>query len=66
MALDVELRYYTSRKDEFVRAYSGQFVVIKGEEFLGAFTTQAQAYEAGLSKWGNVPFLIKQVWGAKR
>ncbi len=27
----------------------------------GAFTTDAEAYQAGLEKFGNQPFLIKQV-----
>jgi len=36
-------------------------VVIKSDRFLGAYTTEQEAYEAGLKEFGNVPFLIKRV-----
>ena len=36
-------------------------VDIKDSEFLGVFDTPQAAYDAGLNKWGNVPFLIKPV-----
>jgi len=44
-----------------LKLYEGQFVLIKGENFAGSFTTDAEAYKAGLEKFGNEPFLIKQV-----
>ena len=46
---------------EYLKLYKDQFVLIKGENFAGAFTTDAEAYKAGLEKFGNQPFLIKQV-----
>ena len=36
-------------------------MLIKGEQFVQAFTTDQEAYRAGLEKFGNQPFLIKQV-----
>lgn len=60
MALETEIAYFNSHKDEFLKAYSGQFLLIKGEELLGAFTTAAQAYEAGVKRFGNQPCLIKR------
>ena len=44
-----------------MKLYKDQFVLIKGENFAGSFTTEAEAYKAGLEKFGNAPFLIKQV-----
>jgi hypothetical protein len=59
--LQTELNFYNTKKEELLRLYKGQFVLIKGEQFIGAFTTDAEAYKAGLEQFGNHPFLIKQV-----
>jgi hypothetical protein len=59
--LQTELEYFQKHKPEYLKLYKGQFVLIKGETFAGAFTTDAEAYQAGLDKFGNEPFLIKQV-----
>ena len=56
-----ELEYFEKNKQEYLKLYKGQFVLIKGTTFAGAFTTDAEAYRAGLEKFGNEPFLIKQV-----
>ena len=60
-SLQTELEYFQKNKQEYLKLYKGQFVLIKGEDFAGAFTTDAEAYKAGLEKFGNAPFLIKQV-----
>src|SRR5712692_849584 len=59
--LQTELEYFQKHKQEYLKLYKGQFVLIKGEEFAGTFTTEAEAYKEGLEKFGNEPFLIKQV-----
>jgi hypothetical protein len=59
--LQTELEYFQKHKQEYLKLYKNQFVLIKGEEFAGAFTTDAEAYKAGLEKFGNEPFFIKQV-----
>lgn len=59
--LQAELEYVQKHKSEYLKLYKGQFVLIKGEKLAGTFTTDAEAYEAGLEKFGNEPFLIKQV-----
>ena len=59
--LQTELEYFDKNKQEYLKLYKGQFVLIKGEGFGGTFTTDAEAYKAGLDKFGNTPFLIKQV-----
>ena len=56
-----ELKYYKEQKEELLKHYENQFVVIKNDRFLGAYTTEQEAYEAGLKELGNVPFLIKRV-----
>jgi hypothetical protein len=59
--LQTELEYFEKHKAEYLERYKGQFVLIKGEKFAGTFTTEAEAYKAGLERFGNEPFLIKQV-----
>ena len=59
--LQTELQFYEKNKQEYLKLYKGQFVLIKGEKLVGAFTTDAEAYKAGLEQFGNKPFLIKQV-----
>lgn len=59
--LEQELEFFEKNKQEYRKHYMDQFVLIHGEEFLGSYTTDQQAYEAGIAKLGNVPFLIKQV-----
>ncbi len=59
--LQTELKFYQKHKQEYLKLYKGQFVLIKGETFIGVYTTDAEAYKAGLEQFGNQPFLIKQV-----
>jgi hypothetical protein len=59
--LERELRYFESHKDELLRHHEGTFVLISDEKLLGAFTSEEQAYRAGLQQLGNRPFLIRRV-----
>lgn len=61
MVLDEELNFFKSQYKELLKHYENQFVLIVGNELLGTFTTDLEAYEAGLGQVGNKPFLIKQV-----
>ena len=56
-----ELKAFEARKSELLDVAEGKFAVFKGAEFLGVFDTPAAAYDAGVVKYGNVPFLVKQV-----
>jgi hypothetical protein len=59
--LKTELNFYKKHKEEYLKLYNGQFVLIKGEQLIGVFTTDAEAYRAGVQQFGNQPFLIKPV-----
>jgi len=61
MILDQELKYFEDHKDELLKHYENQFVLIKDNSLVGAFTTEAEAHQAGIQKFGNQPFLIKKV-----
>lgn len=60
MPLEKELAYYTAHREEILAMHEGQFVLIRGEQLAGAFTTEREAYEAGLTKFGNEAFLIRR------
>lgn len=59
--LEQELQAFEARKEEFLRHHEGQYVVLRGRDLLGAYTTERQAYEAALARVGNVPMLIRRV-----
>ncbi|HHT9133078.1 MAG TPA: hypothetical protein ACFYED_11440 [Candidatus Tripitaka californicus] len=61
MVLEEELKYFNEHKEKFLKHYEGQFVLIKGTSFAGSYTTEEEAYQAGIQKFGNTPFLIKRV-----
>ena len=61
MALERELEYFNARKAELLKAYQGKFVLIKGDQLVGAFDTAATAYEEGVSKFGIESFLVRRV-----
>jgi len=56
-----ELEYYKANKEELLKHHENQYVVIQDSRLIGAYTTEQQAYEAGLREVGNEPFLIKRV-----
>lgn len=56
-----ELEYYKANKDELLKHHENQFVIIKEDKLLGTYTTEQEAYEAGIKELGNVSFLIKRV-----
>jgi hypothetical protein len=61
MALETEVEFYNSQKNDWLEHYEGKFALIKGKKLLGTYTTWEEAFDAGVQKLGNVPFLIKQV-----
>jgi len=59
--LKKELHFFEKHKEKYLKHYKGQFVLIKDTKFIGAFTTEEEAYKAGVESFGNTPFLIKKV-----
>ena len=57
--LTVELEYYEANKDDILNHHKGSFVLIRGREFIGAYTTEAEAYDAGVERFGDEAFLIR-------
>jgi hypothetical protein len=65
MALELELAYFEEHRQELLQHHEGKFALVKGRELVGTFTTFAEAFEAGVARFGNVPFLIKPVTAAE-
>src|SRR5262249_54077022 len=60
MALEKELAVYNEHLIDLL-ANEGKYVLIKQEEIDGPFETYEDALEAGYSKYGLVPFLVKRI-----
>lgn len=59
--LKKELVFYNKNKENYLKNYKEQYVLIKDEDLINSFTTEEEAYKAGVAKFGNEPFLIKKV-----
>ncbi len=59
--LECELRTYAQHKDSLLAKSPGKFVLIKGDEVVGAYESEMDAIAQGYDRFGNVPFLVKRV-----
>lgn len=59
--LETELAFYREHEKEYLAHYEGMYVAISDRQLIGAYSSESEAYEAGLRKVGNQPFLIKLV-----
>ena len=61
MKLKQEYVYYQANKAKLLKEHSGRFVLVKGRGVIGFFGSGEEAYKVGLERFGNQPFLIKQI-----
>jgi hypothetical protein len=61
MQLQKELQMFDSKRGEWLAHHQGKFALVRGQEAAGFYDTAESAYAEGVQRWGNVPFLIKQV-----
>ena len=59
--LDLERQTFAAKSDEWSRTYTGKFVVVKGDELVGAFDTIDEALAAGAGRFGLSPFLVRRL-----
>ena len=59
--IEKELAYFGEVKDQLIEHHEGKFVLIHGCEVIGIWDTQERAYIDGVTRFGNVPLLIKQI-----
>ncbi len=60
--LALELRFYDLHKHEWLREHAGDYVVVKGKDVAGFYSSFEAAYSAGVDAWGaRTDFLVRQV-----
>ena len=59
--LDIERAYYSENMEEWKRQFPGKFVVVKGRELIGAFSSMEEALAAGAARFGLDAFLVRLV-----
>ena len=59
--LEPELQTFESHRREFLGKARGKFVLIKGADIIGIFDTEHDAIRQGYQRFGNVPFLVKEI-----
>lgn len=59
--LERELKTYEGHREELLGQSSGRFALIHGDEIVDVFDAKPDAISAGYKKFGNEPFLVKQI-----
>lgn len=59
--LKAEREYFDAQRAELLKDQKDKFLLIKGQRLVGTFTTFKEAYERGVSEFGQEPFLVKQL-----
>lgn len=60
--LRVEREFYEIHKIEWLLSHHGEFVVVRGDELLGFFSSFHEACSAAVEKYGTrADFLVKRV-----
>ena len=59
--LEDELRTYEAQKVDLIARAKGKFALIKGDTVHDVFDTRMDAVRQGHERFGNVPFLVKQI-----
>jgi hypothetical protein len=60
-SLEKELELFNQNRREWLRTHSTKFVVIGGATVAGFHDDYESAFKAGISRFGDKEFLIKQV-----
>jgi len=57
--LEKEFKYYLDNQDKFVKEYEGKYLVIVGEEIVGIYSSDEEAYFESEKKYKSGTFLIQ-------
>lgn len=58
--LEKEFQYYLDHQNELVEKYNGKVLVIIGEDIVGVYVDELQAYFDSISKYKQGTFLIQK------
>ncbi len=61
MALETEIAFYEQNLPEYEKYYQGKFIVVHGEDLVGAFDSFSNAAAEAIRQFGRGPYLIRQV-----
>ena len=61
MPLERENERYAEIKEYLLEHHEGKVALIYESELIGTWDTREAAYAVGIERFGNVPFLIKQI-----
>ena len=56
-----ELETYYTHKAELLEAAEGKFVLIKGEEIVGIYETEKEAFDEGLRRFRMTGYLARKI-----
>ena len=59
--LDLERETFAARSNGWSELYAGKFVLVKGDQLVGAFVTIDEALAAGASRYGLTSFLVRRL-----
>ncbi len=61
MQLDIELKFFDQKRKELLAHHQGKFALIKEQALIDVFDSAEAAFVTGVQRFGNVPFLVKQI-----
>ena len=64
--LETERQFFDEHIEQFRSQYAGKFVVIKLQEFVGAFDTIDEALAEGAGRFGLDSFLVRHIGDVPR
>jgi len=56
-----ELETYEKQRDQLIASAENEFVLIKGTEIVGTYSSRADAISEGYKRFGNTAFLTKRI-----
>lgn len=59
--LEAELGTFEQNRDRLLAMGEGKYVLIHGNEIAGVYESKMDAISQGYQKFGNTPFLVKQI-----
>jgi len=59
--LEKELKTFEGHRSELLGKHRGKFALVKEDKIEGVFDDEADALSQGYERFGNVPFLVKQI-----
>ena len=59
--LETEIETFEKNRERLVAAGEGKFALVHGDTIVGIYESKSDAISQGYQKFGNRPFLVKQI-----